>query len=404
MLVFESDLCIGCGLCESLTNGKITMGATSGGYLKPNVKYPLSTDEYKLIQKSCPALVIHKDDSLRANQTDPFWGDYYQCFIGSSSSNEIEKKASSGGVISTVLIYLLEKKEVDYVIHIGPDSDDPLSHKVKLSSNAAEVLQNADSRYAPSAPLANVLQLIEPDKRYVFVGKPCDVAALRSLSKFNQKIAEQVKYYLSFFCFGIPSLNQTKKLIKQLGVDQNEIKSIFYRKDGWPGSFNVETDAGGKYSMPYKDYMHFLFSDLHIRCKICPDGLGESADITCGDAWNEFDEKGYPSFKNSRGQNIIFSKTKTGVNLLNEVIASGNIQIDKTVNDLRSIDSIQPGQFGKKKFHRYRIWGFRLSGKRTPVFDKYIYKDISKLEKINFKSALYQIWGTWKRINVKKKE
>jgi coenzyme F420 hydrogenase subunit beta len=399
MSLFESNLCIGCGLCESITNGKIKMASKPDGFIKPSIKSPVGNDEFRLIQSCCPAEVIHKDDSLRANSTDPFWGDYFQCHIGSSSSDEIEKKASSGGVVSTTLIYLLKNKIIDYVIHIGPDESNPLLNKVKLSSNANEVLYNADSRYAPSSPLENILQLIEPHKKYAFVGKPCDVASLRRLSDFNLQVKNGVLYYLSFFCFGVPSLNQTQKLINQLGAEK-KIQSLFYRKEGWPGSFSIKTESGEQYSIPYKDYMHFLFSDLHIRCKICPDGLGESADITCGDAWNEFDEKGYPSFKNSRGSSIIFSKTKNGDELLTQMINSGEIKIDNKVSDLRTIDKVQPGQFGKKKFHKFRIWAFRLSFKKTPLFDKYIYKDIHTLEKVDLKTALYQIWGTWKRINL----
>ncbi len=400
--IFDNELCIGCGLCESITEKKVVLQLNPDGFLSPQIINDVSKKELKLVEDCCPAYIIHKDKSLRASNTDPFWGDYYQCFIGSAKADNIEEQASSGGIISATLIYLLENKIIDYAIHIGTDANNPLQHKVKLSSTAKEVIENADSRYAPSMPLQNILQVLKKDKHYAFVGKPCDVAALRRLSKFNDLVKNQIKYYLSFFCFGVPSLNQTKKLIKQLGVRNDEIKSIDYRKEGWPGSFVIQTHDGKQYSKPYKDYMNFLFSDIYLRCKICPEGLGESADITSGDGWSDFDEKGYPTFQNERGKSIVFSKTEKGNELLNRIIESESIVIHKKVTDLREIDKVQPGQFGKKKFHVYRIWAFRLSLKKFTKFDKYIYRDIHKLEKVGLRKAISQTYGTWKRINLKK--
>lgn len=401
MSLFKNQLCVGCGLCESVTNGKVKMTLDPDGFLRPKKTQKVPADEYKSIKQCCPATIIHKDKSLRTPHTDSFWGDYFQCYIGSSSSDAIEKEASSGGIISTILIFLLKNKIIDYVIHIGPDPENPLLNIVKLSSNSKEVLENADSRYAPSAALANILQIIENGKYYAFVGKPCDVSALRSYSKFNQTVANQIKYYFSFFCFGVPSLNQTKKLTAQLGIQEEQVQSIVYRKNGWPGSFNVIAKDGTCKSILYKDYMHFLFSDIHIRCKICPEGLGESADISSGDGWSEFDEKGYPSFKNARGRSIIFSKTHVGDKLLSKIINAGHISIEEQVEDLRSLDKIQPGQFGKKKYHKYRILAFKISGKKTPKIDSYIYKNIHVLEKVNLRTKLSQLIGTWKRINLK---
>jgi len=399
--IVKNEVCVGCGLCQAICQEKIEMKYSEAGYLRPIIKENISKKEKFLLTKCCPALTIHKDNSLRTVKNDPFWGDYGSVKIGTSTSDEIETKASSGGVISSILIYLIKNRIVDYAIHIGANPDNPFDNIIKISKSAIEVIENADSRYAPSAPLKNITQLIEPNKKYVFVGKPCDVAALRQLSFYSPIISTQIKYYLSFFCFGIPSINQTKKLVNQFGIHEKDVFKLYYRKAGWPGSFQIITKDRKLFSTPYTDYMHFLFSDIQMRCKICPDGLGESADITCGDAWNDFDEKGYPSFKNERGLNIIISKTKSGEELLTNLILDKIIRIDKEVNDLRSIDKIQPGQLGKKKFHKYRIFAFLFSGKKTPIFDKYIYSGINKIAKVNIKSALYQIYGTWMRLHRK---
>ena len=396
--IVKNDLCAGCGLCQTICGKKVVMEYNNKGHFRPFTNYGISKEEELLLKKCCPALIIHKDKSLRTLNCDPFWGDYFSCYIGSSKSEEIVNNASSGGVISSILIYLIENKLVDYAIHIGADSNNPFNNVIKISSTAKDVMENANSRYAPTAPLINIIDMIESNKKYVFVGKPCDVAALRQFSFYNEKIAFHVKYYISFFCFGVPSINQTKKLVSNFGVKEEDVETLYYRKDGWPGSFKITTKNGEEFKIPYSEYMHFLFSDIQMRCKICPEGIGESADITCGDGWNEFDVSGYPSFKNSRGKSIIITKTDIGNNLISEIIQNNFLNIHSEINNLREIDKVQPGQLGKKKYFKYRIAAYQLLLRKYPMFDKYIYQDITKISKADFKSKIVQLKGTMFRL------
>ena len=139
-------------------------------------------------------------------------------------------------------------------------------------------------------------------------GKPCEISALRAAD-----LTEQPPLLLSFFCAGTPSQDATEKLVSDLGgplVDR--LTSLRYRGEGWPGRF-VATFDGGKVSADYEQsWGSTLGPATQWRCKICPDGIGESADVVAADSWDT-DARGYPVFDEGAGQSALIARTPRGV-------------------------------------------------------------------------------------------
>jgi len=339
---------------------------------------------------------------LRSPKTDWFWGDYQTCIIGTTNNDHIRENASSGGFISTIAIYLLKTNQIDGVIHIGASTEKPYQNIVKVSKSKDEILRNANSRYSPAAPLIDILNILKSRKKYAFIGKPCDVSALRQLSTINEKVAKQIVCYLSFFCAGTSSIKSTFQLVTRLGLEVKDILKLDYRKDGWPGNFKVVDKEGQTHTISYNDsWGKVLNKKLQLRCKICGDGFGELSDITCGDAWNSFDSRGYPNFSNQQGQNIIFSKTKMGDVLLNELLRTQKIRLIERIENLRKIDKVQPGQLNRKRFLKARLFAFRLSFISYPQYDPYLYLEPNSIT--GCYQNFWQFIGTLKRIILRQK-
>ena len=74
----------------------------------------------------------------------------------------------------------------------------------QISFDRAQVMDGSQSRYGPVAPLEDVVQLLDQKRRFAFVGKPCDVNALRNLSRFDPRVNDLVPYMLTFSCGGFP--------------------------------------------------------------------------------------------------------------------------------------------------------------------------------------------------------
>ncbi|KAF0238246.1 MAG: coenzyme hydrogenase subunit [Prolixibacteraceae bacterium] len=372
--ILNNNLCAGCGLCQSIFGeNKISVKLNNDGFYRPNVNQKLNKSEGKLLSKVCPAITVKKDKTV-CPKKDVVWGEMFSCFICSSSDDEIRNEASSGGGISAVLFYLLKTQKVSAIIHIGASKEIPYLNEVKISTTRAEIIENANSRYAPSAPLQNILDNIKQFESYAFVGKPCDIAALRQYSGYNAEVKNKIKYYISFFCAGVPSLNATTDIISSMDLNIDDIKAVSYRKDGWPGFFKVTDKANRIYKLSYSlTWMKLLGPRVQFRCKICADGIGHLADVVCADAWEDFDKSGFPTFRNAPGKSLIISRTKIGEELVQEVLQKKDIIFHKEIKDYRDIDKMQPGQLWKKIYFLSRLLGLLFLNKPAPRFNSDFY-------------------------------
>jgi coenzyme F420 hydrogenase subunit beta len=372
--ILNNNLCAGCGLCQSIYGvDKISVELDSLGFYRPIIKQNLDKNEEALFAKVCPAVVVKKSKTTSPKK-DIIWGEMFSCFVGSSSDEEIRSEASSGGGISSILVYLLESKKVSAILHIGASKEVPYLNEVKVSTNRSEVIENANSRYSPSAPLKDILNNLKEYDSYAFVGKPCDIAALRQYSNSNDEVQKKVKYYISFFCAGVPSQNATLDIIDSMDLNIENIKSLSYRKEGWPGFFKITDKSNRIYKLSYSmTWMKLLGPRVQFRCKVCADGIGHLADIVCADGWEDFDRNGFPTFKNAPGKSLIISRTEIGEKLLQEVLDQKNLTHYRDITNFRELDQMQPGQYTKKIYFLPRRLGLLLKNRNTPSFNHEFY-------------------------------
>jgi hypothetical protein len=112
---------------------------------------------------------------------------------------------------------------------------------------------------------------------------------------------------------------------------------------------------------------------LGERCYICPDAIGEFADIVCGDAWQDFDEKGYPSFINKKGISLVLTRTNNGEKIFREMVANGLVSIFKEYKDLNEIEKMQPFQASRRKTLYAKTLALRLTLHHLPIIDKKLF-------------------------------
>lgn len=392
--VQKSDFCSGCGCCSNIYKN-IHMEYNKDGNLRPNLKKYFESNELNKIYKQvCPG--INTFEVYRKSETDinELWGNFNSLVTGYSCNEKIRYEASSGGAITGILSYLLENNIVDGVIHIGVSESDPIKNELKISQNINDLIANSGSRYAPSAPLEKIEELLIKGNKFAFVGKPCDVVALKNYMKFNDGVKDKIKYTLSFFCAGVPSIKGTEKILQIHSVNKKNVKSFRYRGEGWPGYTKIVTNEGKEFKMRYDDsWGKILNRHLPKRCKLCPDGIGEAADIVCGDAWFG-DENGYPMFEEKEGRSLIISRTLTGKSILKDAMENRYINISEDLK-IEQLKQIQPYQFSRKASLKYRLLAMKLCFKDTPDYDKPILNRASL--HIDRKEKLKSFIGTFRR-------
>ena len=235
------------------------------------------------------------------------------------------------------------------------------------------------------------------NRRYAFIGKPCDVVALRNYQKINPDNRKVIPILLSFFCMGLPSVQAQEKLLTALDSDMERCMSLTYRGNGWPGYATAVNKDGTSKKIDYdSSWGKILGRDLMPACRFCLDGIGEAADISCGDAWYVSGD-GRPDFSEHEGRNIVFARTSEGLNILQEMMDEGNATFEK-VEDLESyLSTIQKSQFFRRASMSSRIAALRIMRKPYPKYPKELMNSYNK--GIPLKEKLRVFLGTCKRIS-----
>ena len=341
------NLCLGCGLCSSVLGKEFcAMELREDGFYHPVVNAQLSKNEEEIVKSVCPA--IH----IEANNTKGAWGSMKYICESWSANKEIRHKAASGGVVTSLAICLLEQEKVDAVLQVGVRNDSYLYNELKISKTREEIINNAQSRYAPALVFCNIKEILDrDDSKYALIGKPCDIAAIQNLVREFPIYKGRVLYYISIFCAGMPSYNATVKTWQQSGRKDDPTK-LKYRGDGWPGDFKATFKDGSFYQLSYNEsWGKILGRNLGFRCKICPDGIGVLADISVGDSWSTVN--GYPDFTEKEGKCFCMVRTQKGSDLIELASKKGYI-ISKQL-DIKKIREQQPYQYERRKLEGWRL-------------------------------------------------
>ncbi|MFN3938081.1 MAG: Coenzyme F420 hydrogenase/dehydrogenase, beta subunit C-terminal domain [Gemmobacter sp.] len=362
--VGRGDLCSGCGGCAALVPDRIVMRLDTSGFLRPGLRGAVTPAEDEAIARICPGL--GQQVAAGARRDDPLWGPFVALHTGHATDAALRHAGASGGGLSAVAAWLLDSGRVDAVIQTAADPGNPLGNRTVVSRNRAEVLAAAGSRYAPAAPLEGLRTHLIPGARHAFVGKPCDVAALRALMAEDPGLGAAIPVVLSFFCAGTPSLRGARAVVERMGADPEAVRAFRYRGMGWPGRARACLADGSTREMSYHDSWGMILSRyVQHRCRICADGTGVAADLAFADAW-EADAEGYPLFEEAEGRSLIVARNEQGMALLDAAVAAGVLAIERF--DPAALAAIQPGQRKRRQAVLARLAALRLSGRPVPRY------------------------------------
>ncbi len=368
-------LCIGCGLCESLAGAdKVEMAITSYGQMRPQVKQAPDGDVMTTIRAVCPGIAVTGPDPAQAGDhgaMHDIWGPIRTISRGWSTDEDLRFRSAAGGAMTALGCYLLETSRVDAVVHVRASATRPLETDALVSRTTEEVRSGAQSRYGPAAPLRHVRQLLDEGIRFAVLAKPCDVAAIRNLATVDPRVEAQVPYLITIFCGGVPTRHTAGKIVRYHGVEEDEVEVFRWRGHGWPGPTHIETTDGRSFDLTYDQVWYDedvpWTYDIQFRCKICPDAIGELADVSCPDSWVM--AGGRPIHEEAPGANLFIARTEAGEALVAAAIADGAIEIeDFTVAEL---DRQHSDHIARKIENPARVRALEKAGEPAPRFTRF---------------------------------
>ena len=371
--VVTEGLCVGCGACAAVEGSAFTMQLNDLGLYEPvrradEEPSPSADDAAAAV---CPfAGWSLNEDEIAAIafpdvSSDPRIGRHRQIRAAHVAIDDYRERGTSGGMTSWFIAELFRLDLIDAAIHVRPQdpADGAPLFTFDVSHDADEARSWVKSRYHVVEMSEAIAVARATPGRYAFVGVPCFVRSVRSLMREDAVLAERIAVTASLVCGHLKSTRYAEYLAWELGVPPGGLEEIDFRlkMKGRPANrYAVEvkgTDAGGHEVDVERGVEFIKWSDWGIgllkvpACDYCDDVVGETADITFGDAWIA------PYLSEHDGTNLVITRSK----LAESVVAGGIERGEVAAKELTAEDAARSQKSGLS--HRREGLAIRLANR-----------------------------------------
>ena len=362
--------CTGCGACVNVCpRGAIELVERNGYFLFPEID-SAKCNHCGLCLAKCPAAKPRPAPSRVTNEVA------YGCYV----KDEVERaRSSSGGFFQALAKYILRQGgavcgaafthgcHLEHVIITDENNLIPLQRSKYLQSNTGMVY-------------SRILALLKKGIKVLFVGTPCQVAALKSVVDGN----DDNLITIDLMCHGVPPENLFKQHIDYLtGNDADNVVEINFR-DKQPGGWNLYhlsfEHNGVKYCRSFKDdvYLKGFANRLTIR-RACGDcryaRFPRQGDFTLGDLWNVAED--YLGWRDNKGVNAVIVNTRKARQLFASIRDAFSKLKEVPIPDVSRTNNLQSHSYLHSNYWRFYE---ALNLKRTEdnihsLIEKYLQKD-----------------------------
>jgi coenzyme F420 hydrogenase subunit beta len=350
-LIVKKRICCGCGGCSVICPQACIVMVNGRHFNYPEVHADQCTECGKCID-ICPSTQLLKSpgdepDVARLNDSYDYW-------ISHANDDAIRMEAASGGFISALLIHLLRSQQIDGAVVTCQDDADPLVNRSFIATDEQGILAARGSRYGPVSSCAILNQIIERPGSYAFVGKPCEIQALRKLQALIPELDKRIHLSIGLFCACTPPRSNTASFLAEWGVKLEGVRKIQYRGTGWPGSFRATNGERTLLERPYMDaWSHLVSNNIPIRCMLCFDTFADKADLSVGDPWGE-------EFITSerKGLSLVVARSDRAKENIQRAEKSGAISLRKSSRT--DVLAYQKALLGKTRRARAKVLVYQL--------------------------------------------
>ena len=368
--------CYGCGTCAGVCPaGAIEMEQTGVGTYVPRVEPTLCT-KCGLCLDVCPwerfalqrTLESCKDEEKVSLKCSPI-GEFKGTYVGWACDDALCFQASSGGLVTAVLLFLLKYRYIDGALVTSLTADKRFRAKPYIARTATSIRAAIGSKYLPVAANTALREILEVPGRYAVVGLPCHMQGIARAEERLPVLSQRIVVRIGLACSGSFSMYGMQLLLTACKANVESVKSIRFRGRGWPGSFRVELSDGSSCTIPYSHYFTYLRWYLALGCFVCWDSLCEYADLSFGDAWmRDLRASG------EDGVSIVVSRTNKGECIIQQAVKDGCASLlPISAQEIAESQSVNIGF--KKRNQRLRLRFLALVSHEHPRFE-----NIGKLE------------------------
>ena len=376
--VVANNICVGCGICVAVCPlQKLEIGFNEFGEYVVQENDKACQGACHVCLNVCPfAEKEENEDTLGKKlflhfagiKHTPETGYYLDLYAGYSNVNNQRANGASGGMTTWLLETLLRNNIVDYVVCVTPSNDPEKLFYFAVFDDIDSIRQSAKSAYYPVEMSVVIKKILKNKGRYAIIGLPCFLKGLRLAAEKNKKLRERVIITIGLVCGQMKSKHYTTYLASLAGIN-GKLKKVNYRgKDSQkPASnyfFHCINEENSERRLFWDEGVGMAWNNRWFTpnaCNFCDDVFAELADACVMDAW-------LPEYsRDSRGTNLLISRTPMVSNLLVQGKNEGQITIEKI-----PIEKVIQAQLGVLKVKRnhlaYRLYRAKQNG--LPVITK----------------------------------
>jgi len=319
-IIFDTQVCCQCGWCSSICPvDAITVTADNleiddNVCMKCGLCYSVCPRSFSIDQayKSIKNL----DKSLK-------WSDkigaYCNTYSGSTTRDKIKKIRQDGGVVTSLLEYLLKNKLVDAVVAVQ-HSEDLWRPEPVIVDNIKDLYKTGGTKYANS-PSLKIIDKAKKYNRIAVVGVPCMMKAIEKATLFPSGLPffKNIKYKIGLFCMESFSYAEIINLVKdKFDKEINELTKMNIDK----GKFIINLTSGEEMAVDLKEVQSYA----RHTCHFCEDLTSDYADISVG------------SIGSQAGWSSVITRSKEADEIYKGAVKAGLIES-------QNLKDVKPGQF-----------------------------------------------------------
>lgn len=316
----DIDLCTACGACAAqCPRSCITMTEGDDGIILPLLDTNTCIECHSC-EKVCPVLNV------------PERHEPQQAYAAWSNDAEERRTSASGGVAIEIYKYAISKGWK--VVGASQNEDFSVTHKVVSTIEELPPLKNSKYVFSDAYDAFDKIKsLLKEGERIVFIGLPCQVAALRNLFHDDEKLL-----LIEVVCHGTTPLSYLRQHIHYLELREGHIaKRMSFRDpntDTYTYTFTLYDEKGEPfYAQQIKDgdtYQIGYHKAINYRenCYHCPFARTKRVSDICLSDYKGLGKYSHTSYSNKKVSCILVYSNK-GQQIIDILIRNKQIHADE---------------------------------------------------------------------------
>jgi coenzyme F420 hydrogenase subunit beta len=248
-----------------------------------------------------------------------------ELYAGYAGDARIRQHAASGGLVSAILIDLLERKQIDgALVSRITSSDGHIVGETTLVKSAEGVLRHAGSSYIDTPVIQKAKELATIEGRYAVVALPCQVRALRAIMARDRVLQERIALIIAIFCRGTVKPEFYDDYFRKVHIEPDQVETVKVERGYIAGTVKVHLKDSATRELSFASMNAYRQAGIHSKplCAWCAEHLGEEADIAVGDIF-------MPEYRIREAKHsAIIGRTEQSASLLEGMIARDRISAE----------------------------------------------------------------------------